>query len=70
MGSMCGTARDAVDAMRGALSRALPPALTAGAKIVARAQCMEGIAEMIPSVQVEATFPDGTKLVTVHQPIV
>jgi urease subunit gamma len=40
-----------------------------GATVVTRAQVMEGVAEMIHDVQVEATFPDGTKLVTVHQPI-
>jgi urease subunit gamma len=40
-----------------------------GATVVAKAQCMPGIAEMIHDVQVEATFPDGTKLVTVHNPI-
>jgi urease subunit gamma len=40
-----------------------------GAAIVGRDQVMEGIAEMIPEIQVEATFPDGTKLVTVHEPI-
>jgi len=40
-----------------------------GARVISREQVMEGIAEMIDSVQVEATFPDGTKLVTVHQPI-
>lgn len=40
-----------------------------GAQIITRDQCMEGIAEMIHDVQVEATFPDGTKLVTVHNPI-
>ena len=40
-----------------------------GAKVITRAQVMEGIAEMIHDVQVEATFPDGTKLVTVHHPI-
>ena len=40
-----------------------------GAKVIKRAQVMEGVAEMIHEVQVEATFPDGTKLVTVHQPI-
>ena len=40
-----------------------------GAQILSRDQVMEGIAEMIPEVQVEATFPDGTKLVTVHRPI-
>jgi urease subunit gamma len=40
-----------------------------GAHVITRAQCMEGIAEMIHDVQVEATFPDGTKLVTVHEPI-
>ena len=40
-----------------------------GATVISRAQVMEGVAEMIPEIQVEATFPDGTKLVTVHQPI-
>ncbi len=41
----------------------------AGAQVITRDMVMEGIADMIPEVQVEATFPDGTKLVTVHQPI-
>jgi urease subunit gamma len=41
-----------------------------GATILTRADVMEGIPEMIPDIQVEATFPDGTKLVTVHNPIV
>jgi urease subunit gamma len=41
-----------------------------GSTIITRAEVMEGIPEMIPEIQVEATFPDGTKLVTVHQPIV
>ena len=40
-----------------------------GRKILTRSDVMEGIPEMIPDIQVEATFPDGTKLVTVHQPI-
>jgi urease subunit gamma len=40
-----------------------------GAGVVRRYQVMEGIAEMIHDIQVEATFPDGTKLVTVHEPI-
>ncbi len=40
-----------------------------GRTILARDDVMEGVPEMIPEVQVEATFPDGTKLVTVHQPI-
>jgi urease subunit gamma len=40
-----------------------------GAKVLTREQVMEGVAELIPDVQVEATFPDGTKLVTVHEPI-
>ncbi len=40
-----------------------------GAQVITVDQCMEGIAEMIHEVQVEATFPDGTKLVTVHNPI-
>jgi urease subunit gamma len=40
-----------------------------GKTVLTRADVMEGVAEMIPDIQVEATFPDGTKLVTVHQPI-
>jgi urease subunit gamma len=40
-----------------------------GADVLQRAQVMEGVAEMIEEIQVEATFPDGTKLVTVHEPI-
>ena len=43
--------------------------MEAGAHVVKKNQCMDGIAEMIHDVQVEATFPDGTKLVTVHYPI-
>lgn len=40
-----------------------------GAAVVGRSEVMEGVAEMIHDIQVEATFPDGTKLVTVHEPI-
>ena len=43
--------------------------MSEGAHVLKRDQVMDGIAEMIPDVQVEATFPDGTKLVTVHNPI-
>ena len=43
--------------------------MSEGATVLARDQVMEGVPEMIQEVQVEATFPDGTKLVTVHQPI-
>jgi len=43
--------------------------MQAGAKVLTRDQVMDGVAEMIDEIQVEATFPDGTKLVTVHQPI-
>jgi urease subunit gamma len=43
--------------------------MSAGRDVLTRADVMEGVAEMIPEIQVEATFPDGTKLVTVHQPI-
>ncbi|AJE48111.1 urease subunit gamma [Celeribacter indicus] len=43
--------------------------MQAAAHVVTRAQCMEGVPDMIHEVQVEATFPDGTKLVTVHHPI-
>lgn len=41
-----------------------------GATLLTRSDVMEGVAEMIPEIQIEATFPDGTKLVTVHNPIV
>ena len=44
--------------------------MSEGRTILGRADVMDGISEMIPDIQVEATFPDGTKLVTVHQPIV
>jgi urease subunit gamma len=49
--------------------RTVAELMTAGAEVLTRTQVMEGIPEMIHEVQVEATFPDGTKLVTVHQPI-
>lgn len=49
--------------------RSVADLMEAGAHVIARDQVMEGIAEMIHDVQVEATFPDGTKLVTVHEPI-
>ncbi len=49
--------------------RSVADMMELGAQVLTRAQVMEGIPEMIPEVQVEATFPDGTKLVTVHQPI-
>jgi urease subunit gamma len=49
--------------------RSVAALMEAGAHVLTRDQVMEGIAEMIDEVQVEATFPDGTKLVTVHQPI-
>jgi len=44
--------------------------MSEGRSVLTRDDVMEGVAEMIPDIQVEATFPDGTKLVTVHQPIV
>ncbi len=50
--------------------RTVAEMMSAGREILTRDDVMEGIAEMIQSVQVEATFPDGTKLVTVHNPIV
>ena len=49
--------------------RTVADLMEAGAHVISREQCMEGIAEMIHSIQVEATFSDGTKLVTVHHPI-
>ena len=49
--------------------RTVADLMEAGARVLTHDQVMEGIAEMIHDVQVEATFPDGTKLVTVHHPI-
>ena len=49
--------------------RTVAELMSDGRKVLTRADVMDGIAEMIPDIQVEATFADGTKLVTVHQPI-
>ena len=49
--------------------RSVADLMEAGGHVLTRDQVMEGIAEMIHDVQVEATFPDGTKLVTIHHPI-
>lgn len=49
--------------------RSVAELMAAGAEVITREQVMEGVPEMIHDVQVEATFPDGTKLVTVHDPI-
>lgn len=49
--------------------RTVAELMSHGGNILSREDVMEGIAEMIPEIQVEATFPDGTKLVTVHHPI-
>ena len=49
--------------------RSVADMMEAGAHVITREQVMDGIADMIHEVQVEATFPDGTKLVTVHDPI-
>ncbi|MGO9361737.1 MAG: urease subunit gamma [Xanthobacteraceae bacterium] len=49
--------------------RTVAELMKAGAEVLTRDQVMQGIPEMIHDIQVEATFPDGTKLVTVHQPI-
>ena len=49
--------------------RSVADLMQAGAGVISRDQVMDGIADMIHEVQVEATFPDGTKLVTVHEPI-
>ena len=50
--------------------RSVAELMSAGREVLARADVMEGVPEMIADIQVEATFADGTKLVTVHQPIV
>src|SRR6266851_590894 len=71
----CGTSREAVAlitdfVVEGARDgRAVAELMRDGAGVLKREQVMEGVAEMIHDIQVEATFPDGTKLVTVHQPI-
>ncbi len=49
--------------------RTVAELMSFGTTLLTRADVMEGVAEMIPEIQVEATFPDGTKLVTVHHPI-
>lgn len=49
--------------------KAVAELMSEGTKVLTREDVMEGVAEMIPEIQVEATFPDGTKLVTVHHPI-
>jgi urease gamma subunit len=49
--------------------RTVAQLMQSGAQVLTRDQVMDGVAEMIHEIQVEATFPDGTKLVTVHQPI-
>ena len=49
--------------------RTVAELMSHGTTLLSRAQVMDGVPEMIPKIQVEATFPDGTKLVTVHQPI-
>jgi urease subunit gamma len=49
--------------------RTVAQLMSEGKTVLRRDQVMEGVADMIPEIQVEATFPDGTKLVTVHQPI-
>jgi urease subunit gamma len=50
--------------------RTVAELMSEGTRLLGRAEVMEGVPEMIPEIQVEATFPDGTKLVTVHHPIV
>ena len=49
--------------------RSVADLMTLGAQVLTRADVMEGVPELIPEIQIEGTFPDGTKLVTVHDPI-
>ena len=49
--------------------RTVAELMSDGRTVLTRADVMDGVAEMVPEIQIEATFPDGTKLVTVHQPI-
>lgn len=50
--------------------KTVPELMQLGTKILSKEDVMEGVAEMIDDIQIEATFPDGTKLVTVHNPII
>ena len=50
--------------------RSVAELMSEGTKVLTRDDVMDGVPEMIPEIQVEATFPDGTKLVTVHHPII
>lgn len=50
--------------------RSVAELMEEGRRVLSREQVMEGVPEMIPDIQVEATFPDGSKLVTVHNPII
>lgn len=50
--------------------RTVAELMSAGREVLGRADVMDGVADMVSDIQIEATFPDGTKLVTVHQPIV
>ncbi len=50
--------------------RSVAQLMSEGRQVIARDEVMDGVAELLPEIQVEATFPDGTKLVTVHQPLV
>jgi urease subunit gamma len=50
--------------------RSVSDLMTWGATLLKREEVMEGVPEMVPEIQVEATFPDGTKLITVHNPII
>ena len=57
--------------MEGALDgKTVAQLMSEGRTLLSKSDVMDGIAEMIPDIQIEATFPDGTKLVTVHQPII
>ena len=49
--------------------RSVADLMDAGRRVLSRDDVMDGVAELVPEVQVEATFPDGTKLVTIHEPI-
>ena len=49
--------------------RSVAELMDLGRRVLGRAQVMDGVPEMLPEVQIEATFPDGTKLVTIHDPI-
>ena len=69
MGSMTACRSSRISSVWARAGKTVAELMSLGATVLGRDEVMEGVPEMVDEVQVEATFPDGTKLVTVHQPI-